>query len=105
MKKRDSRRTIGYYGDNERIMAMTTIKIDLPDQQAQALTAKAAAQGLTLEDWFRRVAEQETQAEAAPADPQEWIRQFDAFVSSLDPNTPVLSDEAMSRESIYPDRV
>jgi hypothetical protein len=37
-------------------------------------------------------------------DPQEWARQFDAWVDSHDPNTPVLSDEAMSRESIYPDR-
>jgi hypothetical protein len=38
-------------------------------------------------------------------DPQEWARQFDAWVDSHDPNTPVLSDEAMSRESIYPDRM
>src|SRR5580658_7408833 len=38
-------------------------------------------------------------------DPQEWTRQFDAWVDSHDPNTPVLSDEAMSRESIYPDRI
>jgi hypothetical protein len=83
---------------------MTTIKIDIPDQQAEALKAKAAAQGLTLEDWFRRVAEQEVQSESVPTDPQEWIRQFNSFVESLDPNTPVLSDEAMSRESIYPDR-
>ena len=39
------------------------------------------------------------------ANPQEWIRQFDDWVDSHDPNTPVLSDEAMSRESIYPDQV
>jgi hypothetical protein len=38
-------------------------------------------------------------------DPQEWARQFDAWVDGHDPNTPVLSDEAMSRESIYPDRI
>ena len=35
---------------------MTTIKIDLPDQQAAALTARAAAQGLTLESWFQKLA-------------------------------------------------
>ena len=35
--------------------------------------------------------------------PEEWVRQFDAWVNSHDPNIPVLSDEAMSRESIYPD--
>lgn len=37
--------------------------------------------------------------------PKEWARQFDAWVNSHDPSTPVLSDEAMSRESIYPDRL
>ena len=37
---------------------MTTVKIDLPDDQAAALKAKAAAQGLSLEEWFRVLAEQ-----------------------------------------------
>jgi uncharacterized protein (DUF433 family) len=36
--------------------AMTTIKIDLPDQQAASLSAQAAAQGLTLEGWFQQLA-------------------------------------------------
>ncbi|MGI6456454.1 MAG: antitoxin family protein [bacterium] len=36
--------------------------------------------------------------------PAEWLRHFNDFVSSLPPNMPVLSDEAMKRESIYPDR-
>jgi hypothetical protein len=39
------------------------------------------------------------------ADPKEWARHFDAWLNSHDPNTPVLSDDAMSRESIYPDRI
>jgi hypothetical protein len=30
--------------------------IELPDDQAAALKAKAAAQGLTLEDWFKSLA-------------------------------------------------
>jgi hypothetical protein len=30
--------------------------IELPDDQAAALKAKAAAQGLTLEDWFKCLA-------------------------------------------------
>jgi hypothetical protein len=36
--------------------------------------------------------------------PKEWAREFRAWANSHNPNTPVLSDEAMSRESIYPDR-
>jgi len=30
--------------------------IELPDDQAAALRAKAAAQGLSLEDWFKKLA-------------------------------------------------
>ncbi|HEY1946444.1 MAG TPA: hypothetical protein VGG97_05525 [Bryobacteraceae bacterium] len=30
--------------------------IELPDDQVAALTAKAAAQGLSLEDWFKSLA-------------------------------------------------
>lgn len=37
---------------------MTTVKIDIPDQQAAVLTAKARAQGLTLEQWLQNVASQ-----------------------------------------------
>lgn len=51
---------------------MTTITIDLPDQQAAALQAKAAAQGLTLEDLVRKLAEHEAApAEHGPVTPQE----------------------------------
>jgi len=39
------------------------------------------------------------------SNPKEWVRRFDEWVSSHDPNLPVLSDEAMSRENIYPDHV
>lgn len=45
---------------------MTTVRIDLPDDQAAALKAKAASHGLTLEDWFQKMARQEVQGEAAP---------------------------------------
>jgi uncharacterized protein (DUF433 family) len=42
---------------------MRTIKIDLPDRQAAALAARAAAQGLTLESWFQKLAEAPENAE------------------------------------------
>lgn len=38
-------------------------------------------------------------------DPQAWARYFDAWVDSHRPDTPVLSDDAMSRDTIYPDLV
>ena len=44
--------------------------IELPDQQAAALMARAAAQGLTLEAWLTRLADEEAPS-AAPRSPQE----------------------------------
>ena len=42
-----------------------TLTIELPDEQVAALKAKAAAQGLTLEAWLRKLAE-----EGAPTKPK-----------------------------------
>ena len=87
---------------------MTTIKIDLPEEQAEALTTQASAQGLTLEQWLLQIVHHHvpvaSEADLQRTDPEEWARRFHAWVESHDLDTPVLSDEAMSRESIYPDR-
>ena len=83
-----------------------TITLNLPPEKEAAFKAQAQARGLTLEQWFLEVADQHAQpvsiAHLQRTDPQEWARQFDAWADSHDPNIPVLSDEAMSRESIYP---
>jgi plasmid stability protein len=44
--------------------------IELPDEQAAALKARAAAQGLTLADFIRKLAGEETPGQA-PLSPQE----------------------------------
>ena len=84
-----------------------TVTLNLPPEKETAFKAQAHARGLSLEQWMLYVADQQVQpvsiAHLQKTDPQEWARQFDAWVNSHDPNTPVLSDEAMSRESIYPD--
>jgi len=40
-----------------------TLTINLSDEQATALQAKAAAEGLSLEVWLQKLAEQETPVE------------------------------------------
>ena len=84
------------------------VTIELSDEKAAVLKAQAQAQGLTVERWLEQIAEQHVQpvsiAHLQKTNPKEWARQFDAWVDSHDRDTPVLSDEAMSRESIYPDR-
>lgn len=84
-----------------------TVTLEIPPEREAAIQAAAKAQGLSVETWLVRLAEQsvplESSADLQTADPEEWARQFQAWVESHDPNLPVLSDEAMSRESIYPD--
>ena len=39
------------------------------------------------------------------ADKEKWLREFDEWMESLDPNTPNLTDEQISRESIYKEQL
>jgi hypothetical protein len=87
--------------------------IELPDEQAAVLKAQAAAAGLTLEAWLKKLAASEAANGQEPeppsvahlqqSNPKEWARQFRTWADSHDPTLPVLSDAAMSRESIYPE--
>ena len=86
-----------------------TVTLNLPPEKEAVFKARARARGLSAEQWMLELAEQSVQsvsiAHLQRTNPQEWARYFDAWVDSHDPDTPVLSDEAMSRESIYPDLV
>jgi hypothetical protein len=85
--------------------------IELPDDKVAALKAEAAAHGLTVERWVEQIAEQHVQTQPASiahlqkTNPKEWARQFHAWAESHDRTTPLLADDAVSRESIYPDRI
>jgi hypothetical protein len=86
-----------------------TVTLNLPPEKEAVFTAQARARGLSLEQWMLEVADQYVQpvsiVHLRKTDPQEWARRFDAWLDGHDPNTPVLSDEAMSRESIFPDPI
>jgi hypothetical protein len=86
-----------------------TVTLNLSPEKEAAFKAQAQARGLSLEQWMLEVAEQYVQpvsiVHLQKTNPQEWARHFDAWVDSHDPKTPVLSDEAISRESIYPDPI
>jgi hypothetical protein len=86
-----------------------TVTLTLPPEKEAAFKAQAQARGLSLEQCILELADQSVQpasiAHLQRTDPKEWARQFDAWVDSHRPDIPVLSDEAMSRESIYPDPI
>jgi hypothetical protein len=78
-----------------------TIKIELSPQTEAGLAALAAEQGLTLPDYLQRLLEEKVPArEATTLSPSERARLWRESAKGL-PHTPSLSDEAVSRESIY----
>ena len=87
------------------------LTIELADDRVAALKAQAAAQGLTVKRWIEQIAEQQAQAQPSSithlqkTNPKEWARQFHDWAESHDRTTPLLTDDAVSRENIYPDRV
>jgi len=85
------------------------LTLNLPPEKEAVYKAQAKARGMSLEQWMLAVADQQVQpasvAHLQKTNPEEWARHFDAWVDSHRPDIPVLSDESMSRDSIYPDLV
>lgn len=86
-----------------------TVTLELSPEREAALKAQAEARGISVEQWLLELTEQlvpsTSIAHLQKTNPKEWMRQFRAWAQSHDHTTPLLSDEAVSRESIYPDRV
>jgi len=82
-----------------------TVTLELrPEVEAQLLV-QANARGLSLEDYLKRLVELQATARAAlnsveTMTDEEWERGFEALIDSF-PQQPLLSNEAISRESIY----
>jgi hypothetical protein len=64
---------------------------------------------LSVTLWLTQLAEQQAQprsvAHLQKTDPEAWLRKFRAWATAHDRTTMPLSDDALRRESIYPDRV
>jgi len=81
-----------------------SITIDLPPDIEASLKAQAEARGVPLADHLHRLlAEQAGVSEAKRKTPEERARHWRESVAGL-PDTKPLSDEAISRESIYAER-
>lgn len=83
-----------------------TVNLNLPPQVEQAYLAEARARGLPVDEVVREVLM--AARPAAPAtelSPEEWVREFRARAKSHEGfKLPLLSDEDISRESIYAER-
>ena len=85
-----------------------TLTLELSPEREAALKAQAQARGMTVEEWLLELARQARPVAVRSLQDEltaeEWVRQFNAWVEGHDRTVAPLSDEAISRESIYPDR-
>ena len=81
-----------------------TVTIEVPPEIEAGLLEQAAAQGLPLSQYLERLLREKIPARSGlAATPAERVAAWRDSVIGL-PDTPPLSDEAISRESIYGDR-
>lgn len=89
-------------------MGVQTTTVEVDQATAVLLKAKAAANGLTLSDWLRSLAENESRFPQAiffeTASPKERAKAVEEWASRQRSVAPPLSDEAISRDSIYGER-
>ena len=78
---------------------MTSVTIQLSDDRAAALKAKAAEQGLTLEGWFQKMAERQDTAEVRYSLSQ-LIAQCDTSVPLSDEEREWMDDPSVGREAL-----
>ena len=92
---------------------IVTLRPDLEEELAE----RAKAEGLTTEDFVNRELEKLISTEKRVTEyngssederpfyqtPEQWVRDLDDFIKNF-PQHPILSDEAISRESIYRER-
>jgi hypothetical protein len=78
-----------------------TVTVELLPEIEAGLSTLAAEQGLSLNDYVRRLLEERVPGHGQPTlSPAERAAAWRESVRGL-PHTPPLSDEAISRESIY----
>jgi len=82
-----------------------TLTIELPPEVESSLMAQAEARGLPLAQYVEYLLREQVPLHAdAAVSPTERAAAWRESVKGL-PNTPPLSDDAISRTSIYDDRI
>lgn len=80
-----------------------TVTIQLPPDIEADLVTQARARGLDLTQYVERLLREQVSPSPAALSPADRAKSWRESVQGL-PDTPPLSDEAISRESIYGDR-
>lgn len=84
-----------------------TVTLELKPEVEERIIAEAKARGLSVEDYIQQELEAKVRTAERPKQMpyEEWLREFNEWVNSHDYiKAPPLSDEAISRETIYRER-
>jgi hypothetical protein len=81
-----------------------TIK-EISPETINALLTLAQRNGKSLEEYARSVLERETKNSLAKETNDKKLKVFQEWMSNLSSNTPTLTDEQISRESIYEEQI
>ncbi|MEO8126117.1 MAG: hypothetical protein ABJF23_22105 [Bryobacteraceae bacterium] len=82
-----------------------TVTLNLPPDVESALIAEAQAKGIPLDNLIRDLLLlHKPILDSEEISPEEWVREFKDWVHSHSRDTPLLSDDAVSREFIYRER-
>ncbi len=81
------------------------VTLEVQPDIASKITEQAQARGVSVDAYLRSLIEEKDAAESRPdLSPQEKVRLLREWTASHSLDTPLLSDEAISRESIYGER-
>jgi len=78
------------------------VKLELEPEVQAGLLAEAQARGLSLEMYLEQLVRNHM-VSVPTVSAEIWEKEFESWVAGF-PESPALSDEAISRESMYPDR-
>ena len=84
-----------------------TVTLELKPEVEERIIAAAKSRGLSVEDYIQQELEAKVRTPEHPEQmpSEEWLRKWNEWLSSHDYiKAPPLSDEAISRESIYRER-
>ena len=79
--------------------------LNLRPEIEQRLRALADANGISPEDYLQRVVEEKIGGGSPQRrlSAEDWAHQFEEWANSF-PEAPLIPDEALRRENLYPDR-
>lgn len=78
--------------------------LNLEPETEASLATLARRNGISVEAYLRELVNQELSVDAPAENNEDKVRAFLLWADSFPQDGPLLSDEAISREALYPDR-